>query len=50
MVGVPVGLCFALRMGLGAARAIYTRHEDWKQWTHKQQGGPGGGGSPLGKT
>ncbi len=50
MVGVPVGLCFALRMGLGAARAIYTHHEDWKQWTHKQQGGPGGGGSPPGKT
>lgn len=36
MVGVPVGLCFALRMGLGAARAIYTHHEDWQQWTHKK--------------
>lgn len=36
MVGVPVSLCFALRMGLGAARAIYTHHQDWEQWTNKK--------------
>jgi hypothetical protein len=29
MVGVPVSVCFAVRMGLGAARAIYTHHEQW---------------------
>lgn len=33
LVGVPVGLCFALRMGLGTAKAVYTHRQDWQDWT-----------------
>lgn len=33
LVGVPVGLCFTLRMGLSASKAIYTHRQDWQDWT-----------------
>lgn len=36
MVGVPVSLCFVARMGLGAARTLYTHQQSWEKWTHKK--------------
>ena len=36
LVGVPVGLCFTVRMGLSAGRAIYTGRQDWKDWTQQK--------------
>lgn len=35
-VGLPVSLCFAIRMGLGGAKAIYTHRQDWQDWTQQK--------------
>lgn len=36
MVGLPVGLCFGLRIALSTGKAMYTHQKKWQFWTHQQ--------------
>lgn len=38
MAGAPVGLCFVVKAGLGAARTLYTHQQNWQNWTQKTGG------------
>lgn len=36
MVGLPVGLCFGVRMALSTGKAMYTHQKKWQFWTHQE--------------